>query len=399
MTDQPKTTHKPTGMELVKTILTSSEVMTRFASIMGERESAYYINSVILAVANSTDLQECTPTSVVYSALRAAALKLSCDQSLGEAYLVPFFNGKKEVKEAVFIPGYKGLRNLATRTGKYRFVNAGPIYNGMQFVEDTLTGAAKVIGQRVDDTILGWFAYFEMFSGYSKALYMTVDQIHEHGQKYSKTYNSKKSLWQTDPQMAEKKTVLRLLLQRWADLGSAANEALKHDEDILEGKFEIDIPDEIPDKPRQTVEQNMSDLGFDTATADPAPTTKASWETTATTQNGKVSAATVEPMPEPFGENAQGEPDQPETAPDPVPVTQDVIWPAAVLSDCVKNRWVSTEAKVAEVLSRSKFVTPATPHDLLKKWVAYYTDDRKHLDQNAAVTAADNKIANLISVK
>jgi len=371
MTDQPKTTHKPTGMELVKTILTSSEVMTRFASIMGERESAYYINSVILAVANSTDLQECIPTSVVYSALRAAALKLSCDQSLGEAYLVPFFNGKKEVKEAVFIPGYKGLRNLATRTGKYRFVNAGPIYNGMQFVEDTLTGAAKVIGQRVDDTILGWFAYFEMFSGYSKALYMTVDQIHEHGQKYSKTYNSKKSLWQTDPQMAEKKTVLRLLLQRWADLGSAANEALKHDEDILEGKFEIDIPDEIPDKPRQTAAQNMSDLGFDA----PAP------------------KAEPEPTPEPFGENAQGEPEaQAET------IEQDIIWPAAVLSDCVKNRWVSSEAKAAEVLGRSKFVTPATPAKYLLMWVSFYTDDRKHsLDAPAAAEAADNKVANLIS--
>jgi hypothetical protein len=62
-------------------------------------------------------------------------------------------------------------------------------------------------------------------------------------------------------------------------------------------------------------------------------------------------------------ENGDEETTEPEADPDPdpIPAEQDITWPAAVLSDCVKNRWVSTEAKAAEVLSRSKFLTATTP--------------------------------------
>lgn len=102
-------------------------------------------------------------------------------------------------------------------------------------------------------------------------------------------------------------------------------------------------------------------------------------------------------------EPKQPEPDRPEPEPeaqsDPIPAAQDTPWPAVVLSDCVKNRWVSTEAKAAEVLGRSKFVTPETPTKYLLMWVSFYTDDRKHSLDAPAAEAADNKVANLMSAK
>jgi phage RecT family recombinase len=258
MTDQ--------ALTVIKKVLTSTDIMTRFASLMGERESTYYINSVILTVANSKDLQECTPNSIVYSALRAASLKLSCDPALGEAYLVPFNNNKRNITEASFIPGYKGLRNLATRTNKYRFVNAGPVYNGEQMLEERLTGQTKLVGKRIDDTVIGWFACFEMFSGYSKVLYMTVEEIHDHAKHYSKSYNFPKSKWQSkDPlevAAMEKKTVFRLLLVRWGDLGEAGN-AFVEDE-IVNGDFKIEMPADDEPKEKRTEKQIMAELGYDT---------------------------------------------------------------------------------------------------------------------------------------
>lgn len=261
MTDQ--------SMAIIKQTLNSTEIMKRFASFMGESDAKYYINSVILAVANSKDLQECTPQSIVFSALRAASLRLSCDPALGEAYLIPFNNNKKNTKEAAFIPGYKGLRNLCTRTNKYRYINAGKLRNGQQWHEDDLTGKCTILGKAIDNTTQGWFAFFEMFNGYSKGLYMTIEQIHDHAKQYSKTYSNPKSKWQSrdrlEVEAMEKKTVLRLLINRWGDMGEAGN-AFRQEEILDADEFGIDvrdIPEDEEPKPRQSVAQNMTDLGFD----------------------------------------------------------------------------------------------------------------------------------------
>lgn len=259
------------SLAVIKKTLNSTEIMQRFASFMGEREAAYYINSVVLAVANNTTLQECNPNSIVYSALRAASLKLSCDPALGEAYLVPYG------KNATFIPGYKGLRNLATRTGKYRYINAGTLRNGQQWVEDPLTGQCTIQGKSIDNTKLGWFAFFEMFNGYAKGIYMTTEEIHEHAEKYSKSYHNPKGLWRTDPESMEKKTVLRLLMVRWGDLGEAGNAFV--DEEYIEGDYHDPVTGEEikPETPpvKHTEAENLEALGFDVpaqpAEPDPIP--------------------------------------------------------------------------------------------------------------------------------
>jgi len=248
------------SLSVIKKTLNSTEIMQRFASFMGEREAAYYINSVVLAVANSATLQECTPNSIVYSALRAASLKLSCDPALGEAYLVPYG------KVATFIPGYKGLRNLATRTNKYRYINAGKLRNGEQWIEDALTGKCSIGGKAIDSTKMGWFAFFEMFNGYAKGMYMTTEEIHDHAARYSKSYNNARGLWKTDPESMEKKTVLRLLMVRWGDLGEAGN-AFVEDE-YVNGEFHDELvpvtslPEDEPEPVKHTQAENMVALGY-----------------------------------------------------------------------------------------------------------------------------------------
>ena len=190
----------------------SEVVRARFREVLGSRDAGAYISSVLLAVAGSNSLQECSLQSIYMSALRAASLRLSVDPSTGQAYLVPFKG------DATLIVGYKGLQDMAVRTGKYRYINVGPVYEGEVIEEDRISGFHRFTGQRKSKKIIGWIAAFELYSGYGKTMYMTVDEVHDHAKKYSKAYNNQSSPWKSDPDKMERKTVLRLLLRRWGYL-------------------------------------------------------------------------------------------------------------------------------------------------------------------------------------
>lgn len=80
---------------------------------------------------------KCTPQSLLFSMMTAAELGLDVGGVLGQAYLVPFWNrkanGGKGGYEAQFIPGYKGLINLARRSGKISLVESRLVRQGDTF--------------------------------------------------------------------------------------------------------------------------------------------------------------------------------------------------------------------------------------------------------------------------
>lgn len=220
----------------------------RFIEALGnERNAGSYISSVLLAVANdeSGALQQCQVESIYHSALRAAALRLSVDPSTGQAYLVPF-SGR-----ATLIVGYKGLYDMAVRTNKYRYINVGPVYEGEKVEVNRISGFHSLSGTKQGNGIIGWIGAFEMFNGFGHTLYMTVEEIHEHAKKHSKSYGHKRSGWQTDPQAMERKTVLRLLLRKWGYLDPtdvSVLEEIEREPDALDAEFVSDIDESyLPD--------------------------------------------------------------------------------------------------------------------------------------------------------
>lgn len=212
----------------------SDIIRARFREVLGSRESGAYISSVLLAVSDSQSLQECSLNSIYKSALRAATLRLSVDPGTGQAYLVPFKG------QATLIVGYKGLQDMAVRTGKYRYINVGPVYEGEWIEEERISGFHKFAGRRASSQVIGWIAAFEMYNGYGKTMYMTCEEIHEHAKKYSKSYNNPSSGWKTDTAKMERKTVLRLLLRRWGYLDpsdAATLDEVEKESEIVEGSF------------------------------------------------------------------------------------------------------------------------------------------------------------------
>lgn len=200
----------------LRKIMRAEETVSRFMEIMNKREAMAYISSVLLEVANTPALQDCTPQSIIVSAMKAATLGLSCARETGQAYLVPFRD--HGVAKATLIVGYRGLEQLALRTGKYRFINVARVYEGQTVDEDQLTGKIKINGFRKNHTVIGYCLYFELLAGFSKAFYMSVEDLLAHAERYSKTYHNSNSLWKTETDKMMAKTVLRLGLSKYGYL-------------------------------------------------------------------------------------------------------------------------------------------------------------------------------------
>jgi recombination protein RecT len=198
-----------TNYDKIKALARNKLTIERFTEMMGSRQEAMsFISSAMLAVASSEDLMKCTPSSVFNAVMRAGALRLSCDPATKQAHIVPFKNHKTGVSEAAFIPGYVGLNNLALRTGKYRHLNVGRVYDGQVMEIDQLTGSASIRGNRTSDKIIGYFHYFELFNGYKHILYMTTEELKAHGGRYA----ARNPMWNRDFDSMAKKTVVRLHL-------------------------------------------------------------------------------------------------------------------------------------------------------------------------------------------
>ena len=210
------------ALQEVKSALTTVEMKTRFNDILGAK-APQFMASITNTVANSDYLQKCDPSSIMAAAFIAASLDLPIDPNLGRAYIIPYGS------RAQFQIGYKGFVELAIRTGKYKDMNAvevyedefleyNPILGRLRFVDDFTKCTQREKGQT--DKIIGYFAYYELLTGFWKGLYMTKAQILQHAERYSQSYKAKKkdSPWFTNFDEMAKKTVLKRLLNKWGML-------------------------------------------------------------------------------------------------------------------------------------------------------------------------------------
>jgi recombination protein RecT len=244
---------------IIKRYAKSDEIQQVFADIVGAENANRYILSVITAVSASPELQKCTPQSIMRSAARAATLGLSCDPSVAQAYLVPYKG------EASFQTGWRGIRDMAYASGNVAHINVDALYEGQTWVQDQMTGKAHIEGMMKSHKPIGYFAYIKFLNGRENFLYMTMEEIDAHKQKYSQGWNSKFSAWTTAFDKMAKKTVLKQLLSQWATLTPLLMQV-----DSIEGS--VDSLEEMPEPELVTVsnplegmtnDQIMSDLGFE----------------------------------------------------------------------------------------------------------------------------------------
>lgn len=233
-----------------------------------------FVSSIISAVAVNPALQECTPNTIISGALLGESLNLSPSPQLGQYYLVPF---KKTLKDengkiiylldekgehitdkngkwvpatesnAQFCLGYKGLVQLALRSGQYKRLNvvsikAGELHGWNPITEEFTITPIEDEAEREKARTVGYLASFEYLNGFTKTIYWSKEKMIAHADRYSAAFSKEatagkypkvsfadyeagnyppnqewlySSYWYKDFDGMAHKTMLRQLISKW----------------------------------------------------------------------------------------------------------------------------------------------------------------------------------------
>ncbi len=189
---------QPKPVDLLKSVIRAESVQQQFQNALGKHKDEF-VASLIDLYTGDPQLQRCKPQAVVAEALRAATMRLALNKALGFAYIIVFNNSVKDpatgqwtkVPTPTFVPGYKGYIQLAMRTGQYRTINADMVYEGELRNVDKLSGTIAFDGEKKSDKVVGYFCYFELLNGFSKVLYMSVEDMAKYALRYSPSFKGK----------------------------------------------------------------------------------------------------------------------------------------------------------------------------------------------------------------
>lgn len=248
---------KKSPVNQLNEVLNNGAIKKQFENAL-QQNASIFMAAVLELFCTDGKLQLCDPTLVVKEALKAAVLRLPINKALGQAFIIAYNNtvtlpdgSKRKQYEPTFQIGYKGLYQLAMRTGQYRIINANVVYEGELKKKSKLTGEIDLDGDRKSETVIGYFAYIELLNGYHKALYMSVEEIAIHAKRYSKAIKGNRdvtvqSLMELSklPVVADSgslgwlgnfhgmaiKTVLRNLLSKYGYLSVELQQALDSDD-------------------------------------------------------------------------------------------------------------------------------------------------------------------------
>ncbi len=214
----------PSVSAMMNDFLDGEKLRARFNEVLGKR-APQFVSALVSLINADTKMTQCffeSPMTVVQSALKAATYDLPIDQNLGFAYLVPFKNKQDDGKyrhECTFILGYKGMEQLAMRTGVYERLSATAVHEGElkhfdYLKEDYEFDWIQDVEEREKAPIIGYAAYFRLKNGMEKTVYMSKKQIEDHEVKHRKG-KYKNSVWTSNEGAMCEKTVIRKLLGKW----------------------------------------------------------------------------------------------------------------------------------------------------------------------------------------
>lgn len=249
----------PAQAKNIQQLLQSDIVKGRLQEILGKRSSTFA--TAVIQISNSNELlKKAEPTSLLNAALLATTLDLPLNNSLGQAYLVPFNNKQKDGTyrvEAQFQLGAKGIQQLAIRSGQYSELESKEVYEGQVVEDDSFIGYHFNWKGKTSDKVIGYAAYFKLLSGFSTTFYMTIEEIEKHAKKYSQTYRKGFGNWKDDFDKMARKTVMKLLLNSGkAPLSIEMRNAINADQSVIkdyDGNETIDV-DYVDNTPNQVVE-------------------------------------------------------------------------------------------------------------------------------------------------
>lgn len=248
MTAQIITTEKKLDL---KGYFYNKAVKKRFEEVLGSKAQSFIIS--VLSLASTSNLEMCDPATVINAAMTAATLDLPINQNLGFAYIIPYKD------KAQFQLGYKGFIQLAMRSGQFKTLNVSKVCEGEIETQNLLTGEITFQWKQENREKLpaiGFVAYMRLINGFEKSIYMTTQELKNHGLKYSSNYKKYGTgMWSDNFDAMAKKTVIKQLLSRYAPLTPQMQVAQLADQAIINGENEYEYIDNKPLNAEEVAEE------------------------------------------------------------------------------------------------------------------------------------------------
>ncbi|KAA0766428.1 recombination protein RecT [Bacillus sp. SH5-2] len=229
----------------------------RFAEVLPKHMSMERMSRIALTtIRTNPKLLECEVPSLMGAVMQAVQLGLE-PGLLGHCYLLPFKNKKQNKMEVQFIIGYKGMIDLARRSGHIQSIYAHAVYENDEFeYELGLHPQLKhkpSFGERGE--FIGAYAVAHFKDGGHQMEFMPKSEIEKRRQR-SAAANSSYSPWASDYDEMAKKTVVRYMF-KYLPISIEVQSQAQHDEvvrkDITE---EPEFIEADPIEVEQLVEEN-----------------------------------------------------------------------------------------------------------------------------------------------
>lgn len=212
--------------------ITSDAVKQNILSVLNDKAKVdQFIPTVINAVTMNPTLARCEAKTIINAALQGYQLKLN--PQLQQFYIVPYGD------IATFQVGWKGLVQLALRSGEYKYLNVGEVRQGEDIINNRLTGQMIVTWlpeeEREKAPVVGYFAYFQLLNGLEKSIFWHASRMKTHALTYSQSYKSdvrnggNNSYWSKDFDGMAFKTMLKQLISKWGPMSIELQQAIVND--------------------------------------------------------------------------------------------------------------------------------------------------------------------------
>lgn len=188
----------------------------KISAVIPKQVSQERMFQLAVSAYNQTpELAKCTPVSVLSCILKCAALGVepSAVDNLGRAYILPYNNRKTGHTEAQMILGYKGMIDLARRSGEIQDISARAVYEGDFFeyefgLNEQLKHIPAQDNERTPNKLTHVYMVCHFKDGGHYIDVMTRSQVNAIRSR-SKAGSSAYSPWSTDYEAMACKTVIR----------------------------------------------------------------------------------------------------------------------------------------------------------------------------------------------
>lgn len=204
------------------------------------------LSIVMTEIRKNPDLANCNQQSLISAVIQSSQLGLEPGSALGHAYLIPFKNNKQGTTDCQFLVGYRGMIDLARRSGQVVSLSAQVIYENDIFeFEYGLDEKLKHIPSREDrGRLVGAYAIAKLKDGGHQIEVMWKNEI----DKVRDTSKAKNfGPWVSNYEEMSKKTVIRRLF-KYLPVSIEMQKAITLDESADRGEqdnsFVIDIEPE-----------------------------------------------------------------------------------------------------------------------------------------------------------